>query len=57
MFHTSADDPAGAKRRVTPGQPARLCLLDRPLGQALHHPTSAAVRATITPDRVTERLA
>jgi predicted amidohydrolase YtcJ len=57
MFHTSADDPAGAKRRVTPGQPARLCLLDRPLGQALHYPTSAAVRATITPDRVTERLA
>jgi predicted amidohydrolase YtcJ len=55
LFQTSPHDPAGATRRVAPGQPARLCLLDRPLHEVLRAPTSAAVRATITQDHVTER--
>ena len=55
MFRTSPHDPAGATRLVAVGEPARLCLLDRPLRQVLCQPTSAAVRATITRDDVTER--
>jgi hypothetical protein len=55
MFQTDADDPAGPRRRVTVGAPARLCLLDRPLDDALKDPTSDLVRATISRAGVLER--
>jgi predicted amidohydrolase YtcJ len=55
MFQTAADDPAGPRRRVTLGAPARLCLLDRPLDEALKEPRSDLVRATITDAGVLER--
>ena len=38
FFLTAADDPAGPARRVAVGQPARLCLLDRPLPDVLAAP-------------------
>lgn len=38
--------PGGPPRRVQPGAPADLVLLDRPLAAALAEPTAAAVRAT-----------
>ena len=47
MYLTCADAPAGATRSVAPGQPARLCVLDRPLADALRAPSRDAVRATV----------
>jgi predicted amidohydrolase YtcJ len=55
MFQTAADDPAGPCRRIAIGAPARLCLLDRPLHDALRDPTSDLVRATITRAGILER--
>lgn len=46
LFLTAPDDPGGTLRRVTPGAPADLCLLDRPLAAALADPSSDHVRAT-----------
>lgn len=42
-----ADRPGGPARRLRPGAPADLCLLDAPLGDALAEPHSAHVAATV----------
>ena len=47
LYLTDADDPAGPVRRVAVGQPGRLCVLDRPLADALAAPASSAVSATV----------
>jgi predicted amidohydrolase YtcJ len=47
MFLTPLDDPAGRPRRVRAGAPADLCLLDRPLRDALAEPTSSMVRLVL----------
>ncbi|MES5817723.1 amidohydrolase family protein [Streptomyces sp. RG80] len=45
-------DPGGLPRRVEPGRPADLVLLDRPLGEALSAPDAGHVRATLIAGRV-----
>ncbi|MDZ7676811.1 MAG: amidohydrolase family protein [Acidimicrobiales bacterium] len=47
LFLTPPDDPGGSPRRVAAGAPADLCLLDRPLDDALARPSADAVRATV----------
>ncbi len=45
-YLTDPTDPGGALRRVEPGAPADLCLLDVPLGEMLAAPDAAHVHAT-----------
>lgn len=45
-FLSHPDDPGGSPRRITPGAPADLVLLDRPLVAALDPPSSDHVVAT-----------
>lgn len=47
LFLGRPDDPGGTSRRVAVGEPADLCLLDRPLADALSDPRSVGVRATV----------
>lgn len=42
-----AADPGGPPRQISPGMPADLVLLDRPLDDALAAPNAEAVRATL----------
>jgi predicted amidohydrolase YtcJ len=44
-YLTAPDDPGGAVRRVEPGAPADLVLLDRPLASALENPRAGCVKA------------
>lgn len=53
LFLTPGHAPGGRPRVVAPGAPADLCLLDRPLADALADPSAAAVRFTIAGGRVT----
>ena len=53
LFLAPLDDPGGPSRRVRPGAPADLCLLDRPLAEHLSQPLAAAVRLTLHAGRVT----
>lgn len=46
LFLGSLHDPGGPRRRVVPGLPADLVLLDRPLAAALSDPSSDHVRTT-----------
>ena len=43
--------PGGPPRRVRPGAPADLCLLDRPLGEVLGEPSAERVAATFVAGR------
>jgi predicted amidohydrolase YtcJ len=47
LFLTPLDDPGGAPRRVRPGAPADLVLLDGPIDRVLRPPSADAVVATI----------
>ncbi len=47
LFLGPPEHPGGPRRRVTPGAPADLCLLDVPLRTALLEPSSRHVAATI----------
>jgi predicted amidohydrolase YtcJ len=47
LFLGPLDDPGGAPRRVEPGAPGDLCVLDRPLTEALHDLASVRVTATL----------
>ena len=47
LFLGPADRPGGPPRRVAQGQPAMLCVLDRPLARVLDDPNSDHVVATI----------
>lgn len=47
LFTSASDAPGGASRRVAAGEPADLCLLDRPWEQARGRLSSADVRATL----------
>ena len=49
LFLTAADDPAGPVRRIAVGRRARLCVLDRPLPEALAAPEAPTVRAVVGP--------
>jgi predicted amidohydrolase YtcJ len=53
LFLTPLEAPGGAPRRVVPGAPADLCVLDRPLADALDAPTVEAVVATVVSGRAT----
>jgi len=44
-YLSAPDDPAGAPRRIQPGSPADLVLLDGPLAEALSDPSTERVRA------------
>ncbi len=46
LFTTSPGEPGGRPRRVAAGQPADLCLLDRPWREARRGLSSSRVRAT-----------
>jgi len=46
LFLGPPERPGGPPRRITPGAPADLCLLDVPLDTALHQPSSEHVFAT-----------
>jgi predicted amidohydrolase YtcJ len=46
LFLAPLGDPGGAPRRVEPGAPADLCLLDRPWRSAREELSIACVRAT-----------
>ena len=52
LFTTPAEAPGGAPRRITPGAPADLCLLDRPWARARDALSTAAVVATIAAGRL-----
>lgn len=52
LFLGSADAPGGPPRRVAVGQPADLCLLDRPLQDVLTRLTADDVVATIVAGKV-----
>ena len=52
LFLGSFADPGGPPRRVETGAPADLCLLDRPLRDALREPHADHVAATIIGGRV-----
>ena len=47
LFLTPPDDPGGAPRRIRPGAPADLCLLDASLSQVLESPSSDRVALTV----------
>jgi predicted amidohydrolase YtcJ len=47
LFLGPLDRPGGAARRITPGAPADLCLLDVPLETALRDPSSRHVALTV----------
>jgi predicted amidohydrolase YtcJ len=47
LFTTPADDPGGRPRRLQPGGPADLCLLDRPWARARRVLVRECVRATL----------
>jgi predicted amidohydrolase YtcJ len=53
LFLASLDEPGGAARQVRVGQPADLCLLAVPLGQALVEPSSHHVALTMAGGVVT----
>jgi predicted amidohydrolase YtcJ len=48
-------DPGGPPRRVRPGAPADLCLLDLPLDEALAHPSPDRVALTVQGGEVVHR--
>jgi predicted amidohydrolase YtcJ len=52
MLLAPLEDPGGPLRLITLGAPADLCLLDRPLEQALSAPSAGHVRATVIGGRV-----
>jgi predicted amidohydrolase YtcJ len=47
LFLTPPDDPGGEPRRIRPGAPADLCLLDASLSQVLEEPSSDRVVLTV----------
>jgi len=47
LFTSGAEAPGGAPRRIVPGAPADLCLLDRPWKRARDHLDAACVAATL----------
>ena len=47
LFLGTAGDPGGPVRRVEPGAPADLCLLDAPLDVVLREPSADRVRTTV----------
>lgn len=53
LYLAPLDDPGGEARRIVPGAPADLCLLDRPLAMALGAPEEVAVLATMSAGRWT----
>lgn len=50
-YLATPEDPGGPSRRIVPGAPADLVLLDRPLADQLAAPTAGAVRATFVDGR------
>lgn len=52
LYLGSLDDPGGPPRRVALGAPADLCVLDRPLAEALARPAEVDVAATVAGGRV-----
>ncbi len=52
LFLAPLEAPGGAPRRVAVGEPADLCLLDRPLAAALRAPTQVEVRLTLVAGQV-----
>jgi predicted amidohydrolase YtcJ len=55
LFLGSAVDPGGWPRRVAVGMPADLCLLDRPLNDALSAPHAGYVVATLIDGQIVHR--
>lgn len=55
LFTSAAGDPGGAPRRVAPGEPADLCLLDRPWAEARKRLEAGLVAATLVAGRVVFR--
>jgi predicted amidohydrolase YtcJ len=53
LFLGTPERPGGPARRISPGEPADLCLLDRPLLTALGDPSSRHVTMTIAGGRRT----
>lgn len=51
-MQSALDDPGGPPRKIHPGAPADLALLDRPLPQALRDTDARCVRATIIGGRL-----
>ena len=47
LFLGPAGAPGGPPRRITPGAPADLCLLEAPLEEALRAPSATLVAATV----------
>jgi len=52
LFTTASDSPGGAPRRVAVGEPADLCLLDRPWARARDALSSEQVRLTCVAGQV-----
>ena len=53
LFLAPLEEPGGAARQVQEGQPADLCLLGVPIGQALTEPSSHHVAMTVAGGVVT----
>ena len=56
LYLTPPDDPGGRPRAVRPGAAADLCLLEKPLVEALRSPEAVVVRMTMVAGRVVHRL-
>jgi predicted amidohydrolase YtcJ len=52
MLLSAPGDPGGPPRRLAPGRPADLCLLDAPLIRGLDPPSAARVRLTVLAGQV-----
>lgn len=57
LYLSPLERPGGEARRIVPGAPADLCLLDRPLAMALGAPEEVAVLATMAGGRWTHGFA
>jgi predicted amidohydrolase YtcJ len=52
LYLGARDAPGGPPRRIAPGAPADLCLLDGPLAAALAEPSAERVRASLVDGRI-----
>jgi predicted amidohydrolase YtcJ len=55
LFLAELTDPGGRPRRVRPGAPAELCLLDAPLDEVLRDPSAEHVVLTVQRGRIVHR--
>ena len=56
MFLGDPTDPGRTRRRIAPGVPADLCLLDASLADAVAEPSARRVRLTVVDGQIVHRV-